>query len=170
MSRETDSFANKKYAFTLVSPKQLLPSPVTTQKNRIQTRKKGKSAIITSSPYKEELEKELQETQQMEQLKVKRNIDRQTKKEEKQKIIEQKQKLMKKKQQNRIRQKGKRPRHESTAESDDEDDTSCLYCSGLYSESVEGWINYIKCNKWAHCGCADVEDDDNEAHVHLFIL
>ncbi|CAH1990268.1 unnamed protein product [Acanthoscelides obtectus] len=69
------------------------------------------------------------------------------KKEEKQKIIEEKQKLKKKKHQNQIRQKGKRPRHESTDESDNEDDTSCLYCSGLYSESVEGWINCIKCNK-----------------------
>ncbi|CAH1984656.1 unnamed protein product [Acanthoscelides obtectus] len=114
-------------SFALVSPKQLLPPPVTTKKNRIQTRKKGTTAVITSSPYKEELEKELQEKQQKGQLKVKRNIDRQMKKEEKQKIIEET--TAEKKQQNQISQKGKRPKH------DNEDDTSCLYCSGLYSES-----------------------------------
>ncbi|CAH1960461.1 unnamed protein product [Acanthoscelides obtectus] len=81
-------------SFTLVSPKQLLPPPVTTKKNRIQTGKKGKTAVITSWHYKEELEKELQEKQQKEQLKVKRSIE--VKKEEKQKIIEEKQKLKKK--------------------------------------------------------------------------
>ncbi|CAH1961578.1 unnamed protein product [Acanthoscelides obtectus] len=69
-------------SFALVSPKQLLPPPVTTKKNRIQTRKKGKTAVIKSSPYKEELEKELQEKQQKEQLKVKMNIDEERRKTE----------------------------------------------------------------------------------------
>ncbi|KAK9879191.1 hypothetical protein WA026_004040 [Henosepilachna vigintioctopunctata] len=49
--------------------------------------------------------------------------------------------------------------------SDDEDTTERLYCHGLYSESIERITCQI-CGKWAHCGFAGVEDNDDEA-VHI---
>lgn len=51
------------------------------------------------------------------------------------------------------------------AQTSDDEDTECLYCQGLYSESSEGWITCQNCGKWAHCGCARVDDNDDEA-VH----
>ena len=48
----------------------------------------------------------------------------------------------------------------------DDEDTLCLYCRGLYSESTEGWITCQSCGNWAHCGCAGVEDNDDEA-IHI---
>lgn len=40
--------------------------------------------------------------------------------------------------------------------SDDEDDTACIFCNGLFSRSKpnEKWIRCSSCNKWAHCECA----------------
>jgi hypothetical protein len=41
--------------FTVASPQQIMPFPVTQKTVRI-TKKRGKTAIITASPYKNELE------------------------------------------------------------------------------------------------------------------
>jgi len=49
--------------------------------------------------------------------------------------------------------------------SSEEKETSCLYCNGFYSESVEGWINCQSCGYWAHCSCANVDDDENATYV-----
>jgi hypothetical protein len=38
----------------------------------------------------------------------------------------------------------------------------CLYCSGLYLDSNEGWVGCSLCGNWAHCSCAGVDDDDDE--------
>ncbi|XP_049879436.1 uncharacterized protein LOC126376220 [Pectinophora gossypiella] len=129
-------------SFHLVSPKQLMPYPRMTEKRPRQVRRRGKTAIITSSPYKAELEerqnsKKPKETNQKKRKRAsKRSVNKRIKKTE-----------------------------EETHSSNDED-TECLYCHGLYSESDEGWITCQSCGKWAHCGCAGVEDDDAEA-VHI---
>ncbi|KAJ8934494.1 hypothetical protein NQ318_012470 [Aromia moschata] len=47
--------------------------------------------------------------------------------------------------------------------SDEGEDAECLYCHYLYSRSTEGWIQCTKCAEWAHCSCAGVEDEDDEA-------
>jgi len=39
-----------------------------------------------------------------------------------------------------------------------EDTTPCLYCSGTYNESVEGWVQCSgRCGLWAHNSCAGVD-------------
>ena len=154
--------------FAIASPKQLLPVPVTTQTKRV-SRKRGKTAIITSSPYKSELEEEMRKKHEAEQGK-------ENKKSEKQKQLVEKQKKIREalgsnqvsKQQNKKRAKqAKWSRKNSSDESNEEtDNTPCLYCNGLYLESIEGWIMCTTCSRWAHCSCAGVEDEDDEAtHV-----
>ncbi|KAL4721311.1 hypothetical protein ACJJTC_018580 [Scirpophaga incertulas] len=58
---------------------------------------------------------------------------------------------------------GKPKKSEESQTSEEEEDTECLYCCGLYSESTEEWITCHTCGKWAHCGCAGVDDSDDEA-------
>lgn len=53
-------------SFKLVSPRQLILIPRTTQKQRM-SRKRGKTAIITSSPYKIELEENIKKRLEAEQ-------------------------------------------------------------------------------------------------------
>ena len=42
------------------------------------------------------------------------------------------------------------------------EDTECFYCSHLYSEYNEGWVQCPICGFWTHCSCARVDDDDAE--------
>ncbi|KAJ2937188.1 hypothetical protein O0L34_g19062 [Tuta absoluta] len=127
-------------AFHLVSPKQLMSYPRMTQKRKRQVRRRGKTAIITDSPYKTELEERQKSKKPKAQPKKLKKTNKKTKKPAKTIV-------------------------ESESESDSHD-TECLYCQGLYSESNEGWITCQACGKWAHCGCAGVEDNDDEA-VHI---
>lgn len=69
--------------FALASPKQLLPVPVTSQKRRVLSRARGKTTIITSSPYKRELEDAIRQKKELAQGKENRKIERQRKRDEK---------------------------------------------------------------------------------------
>lgn len=128
--------------FHQVNPKQLMPYPRISKKRPRQVRRRGKTAIITASPYKTELE------------------ERQNSKKPKPKVTNKK----------KLKKTNKRSKRTKKAdegsESSEDEDTECLYCHGLYSESTEGWITCQICGKWAHCGCAGVEDNDDEA-VHI---
>ncbi len=52
----------------------------------------------------------------------------------------------------------KRPKKEKPKEqmldesSEDDNNTACIYCNELYSDSKggEGWIQCIQCRRWAH--------------------
>jgi len=47
-----------------------------------------------------------------------------------------------------------------------EDDTPCLYCGGLYSESAEGWIQCTgRCQLWAHNSCAGTDSQGDVGFV-----
>lgn len=49
---------------------------------------------------------------------------------------------------------------------DNDEDAECLYCHYLWSQSEEGWNRCSRCYSWAHCSCAGVDDEDDEAtHV-----
>lgn len=147
-------------SFALVSPKQLLPIPVTLQTKRT-SRARGKTAIITSSPYKEELVEAIRKKKELEEEKEKRKMERQKKKD-----------LKNKKGKEQLGKKGKKTKEKpkkcsnSSDSDDDSSNTPCLYCEGRYLDSVEGWIMCLVCQKWAHCSCAGVDDDDPETtHV-----
>ena len=41
-----------------------------------------------------------------------------------------------------------------------EDRASCLYCTELYVNLTESWIQCQECSEWAHVGCAGVTEHD----------
>ncbi|KAL4720342.1 hypothetical protein ACJJTC_010034 [Scirpophaga incertulas] len=109
--------------------------------NRTDHRKilvRGEISIITASPYKTELG-------------------------EKQNTKNPNPNLTKKMKKKTIKRTRKPKKSEESQTSEEEEDTECLYCCGLYSESTEEWITCHTCGKWAHCGCAGVDDSDYEA-------
>lgn len=153
--------------FTLASPKQLLPVPVTSQKKRI-SRARGKTTIITSSPYKQELEEAIRQKERLAQDKENRKMERQRKRQEKEELKQVKEGHKKQLIKGKTKEKksAKRVVFSSSESEDETDNTPCLYCNGGYLESKEEWIMCLMCGKWAHCSCAGVDDDDPDAtHV-----
>lgn len=134
----TTSFAN-------ASPQEILAIPTVEQRN--QTRKnyrRGKTVVLTSTPYKIELE----EREQLKRTKKCSNPnDPKLKKNSK---------------------KQKTQKAPSGVENTDED-TMCLYCLDVnhtYLKSSEGWVACQLCGRWAHTACAGV-DDDNTEEIHI---
>lgn len=68
---------------------------------------------------------------------------------------------------NKIKNKNKRKINislDSPSKSDNEENNlACFYCDGKYMESNEGWAACSLCGKWAHCSCAGIDDEDDEA-------
>lgn len=138
-----------KSSFLVASPKQIMPFPATRKTSRT-IRKRGKTAIITSSPYK----KELEETTKRKKLAEK---NKQIKKE--MKVIKKPEKKCAAKTK-RVHKKKKITQSSKENSDSDIENTPCLYCSGRYLDSNEGWAACSVCFKWAHCSCAGIEDED----------
>lgn len=145
------SKSDKEKKSFLISPKIIMPFPKTTATKRKNVRR-GKTAVITSSPYRKELEEKPNASKTN---KVKKNLNLEIK--TKKKTIKGK---AQKSETKRINTK-KRNRKDSTSDEENQD-TECFYCSHLYSESNEGWVQCPICSLWAHCSCAGVDDDDAE--------
>ncbi|XP_021190238.3 tigger transposable element-derived protein 6 [Helicoverpa armigera] len=154
-------------SFVLTSPKELFPLPLTKKSFRV-AKKRGKTAIITSSPYKQELEVIAQKKKEAEQKKIEK-IEAKKRKDElkKQKKTTTKAQNKKSKKNNRSAKTAKQRRVSSSEdESEEEGDTPCMYCEEVYSVSIEGWISCSLCGRWAHISCAGIDDDDDEA-IHI---
>lgn len=125
------------------------------------TRKRGRTAIITESPYKKELEETIKRKQVTEENKLKRKEIRQLKLEK----TKTKDKKGRPNKRGVIKKKKTIDNRKSSDNNSDADieNTPCLYCSGLYLDSIEGWIKCSLCGTWAHCSCAGVDDEDDEA-------
>lgn len=140
-------------AFPRSGPRTFIPVPKIDQKTKRSSRKKGKTAILTSTPYKEELEQSLQEKKKEKtpkQKAIKRKIDSEDKKHK------ESTKSIKKK-------KGKKEWDDSSGSEEQEDgDAECLYCEELYSKSCEGWIACSTCLRWAHNSCAGMDDEEDD--------
>lgn len=150
-------------SFVLTSPKQLFPLPLTKKSSRV-AKKRGKTAIITSSPYKQELEIIAQKKKDAEQKKLEK-IETKKRKDElkKQKKTTTKAQNKKSKMNSRSAKTAKRRIVSSSGnESEEEEDTPCMYCEDVYSVSIEGWISCSVCGRWAHNSCAGIDDDDDD--------
>ena len=126
-----------------ISPKDIRPLPRAQRREEgTQNRRRGKTAVLTSSPYKQELEALLKKAPKTAKRKLALNAGK-TKK---------------------IRSNKTRRNEEDTESSEDEDNAPCIFCKELFSnsKSAEGWIKCIKCNGWAHEECAGVDDDDDD--------
>jgi hypothetical protein len=160
--------AGKKSSFQVASPENVLPIPKSNSMKR-SNRKKGKTVIITESPYKNELQAEKQKREEKIKAKEERarmKLFKEDKNEEKKDKAQKKQK--KRKLQENIHEiKGKKLKKkmqpETEESNEDDDDAQCLYCGYFYSKSNEGWISCVRCKNWAHNSCANVDSEDDEA-------
>jgi len=120
-----------------LSPEEIQPFPKSNKTTARISRKRGKTAILTESPYKNErlaanilsatprqVKRSLSFNQKKKTRTTKKNLSKKTKTNEK--------------------------------------DEKCLYCDEPYSTSVDGWIQCAHCKKWAHCLCAGTEEKDYE--------
>jgi len=157
-------------AFTAVSPEVILPVPKSHCAKR-STRKKGKTEIITGSPYKAELQAE-KEKKEAERI-AKEERKKQRIKKDLFKELEMKNKANKEQKQKRKgdentgsrnnKKKAKMNTEPDSSDDDAEEDAECLYCGYFYSKSNEGWVSCVHCKKWAHNSCAGVDSEDDES-------
>lgn len=133
------------------SPKVLQPIPHLRKTVSNRGRKATKPTILTSSPYKQDLETSLQKNLKKDTPK---KLPKKTKKKMPKKTAQKKRKIITEK---------KSSSESSTDESPDRsqnENGKCLYCNGLFSEDVHGekWIKCASCREWAHEECAGIED------------
>jgi len=127
-----------KKAFLALSPEKIQPIPKSNKIISRTSRRRGKAAILTESPYKNEL---LATNKNATPRQVKRSLS--FGKNKSTKTIKKNQTIKKKTKTN-------------------EENEECLYCNELYSTSVDEWIQCSTCTKWAHCLCAGIEGIDYE--------
>lgn len=125
-----------------VSPESVRPYPkakLTQKKTKKGGRKKGKSAILTDTPEKEEL---------FQKYIKKKKTNR--------KLFENE--VEKKKQKSKVTKKMKKKKTIEKSE-DEEDDTFCAICEGMFSSSKSGesWIQCCRCKFWLHEACTEIE-------------
>ncbi|XP_044733227.1 uncharacterized protein LOC123295831 [Chrysoperla carnea] len=137
---------------TFLSPKVLQPIPRLKKTVSNRGRKTTRPTILTSSPYKQDLETSIQRSTKKKQKKTPK------------KTAQKKRKIAKdKKSSSESSDKSDFSVNDSTDESPDRSQNQngrCLYCNGLFSEDVHGekWIQCASCREWAHEDCAGVED------------
>lgn len=134
-------------SFTACSPKDLFPIPKAQPKVRQLNRKKGKTVILTSSPYKWEL---VEEKRKQEEKKAHKGPP---------KLVG----LENSKTKNKERAKGGDMKKKGDGK-ENITDAVCFYCMELWSTSRanDGWIKCKICNRWAHEACSGCDDDDDD--------
>ena len=151
----TDIEIPRPSSFPNASPENLMPIPKVKQGEKRVARKRGKTAILTSSPYRAELQSAID---------LKKSKMTKAKGSAKKKLFKSKEvesmKTTRKIKKNRIQKKTEEITEEFS--SSESDDTACLYCSDFYSTSNEGWIACVKCKRWSHNSCAGIDSEDDE--------
>lgn len=143
------------------SPKVLQPIPRLRKTVSNRGRKTTKSTILTSSPYKQDLETSIQKN-------TKKNTPKKplkkTHKKTPKKTAQKKRKITtERKSSSESSDKSDYSVNDSTDESPDRSQNQngkCLYCNGLFSEDFHGekWVQCASCREWAHEECAGIED------------
>lgn len=140
----------------LVSPQDIRPYPKAGDRKVSNKGKKPmKSAILTSTPVKEQLEvaareKEKKKVEKLERARKKlcKSLGFESKQSKDKKVLASNEKKKKQIPKKRIKK-------ERESESEDDEDTLCLVCLKPYLQSKPGqdWIQCISCKKWAHIEC-----------------
>lgn len=147
-------------SFFKIKPTDIRPLPKAKILRRNTNRKKGKTVILTSSPYKNELEQEIKKKKDTERKKSEKKVKNKpvNKKEDKDKgTASLKGKTI-------LKNKSEKSKDESTSSSESESDPDCLICGESYINSVsgEGWIKCSGCLQWAHEACSGVEEVEDD--------
>lgn len=126
-----------------VSPKDIIAVPHSAVR-RSSNRRRGKTVVLTESPYKNELLEIIEKSNKTNTKAVKRKI------------------LLKKEKVNKATKKLVLSSSEEDEERemvDSDHDAICLYCKKNYfsTEKNDGWVQCLQCQNWAHEGCTGVE-------------
>ncbi|KAG5870310.1 hypothetical protein JTB14_030567 [Gonioctena quinquepunctata] len=168
----TSSSSQTGFSFA-VRTEDIIPLPKTKVVEKETKRKKETAAVLTSSPYKLELEQAKMEKENKEKGKEMRRVARAQKmkeKEEKGKTTTSKRKTTntvskagKKYKKGKCGVKVRRQLQFDDQSDSDESHTDCLYCNELYlcSKDRERWIKCSGCSRWAHEVCAGCDDEDD---------
>lgn len=149
--------SQEKSAFQ-TSPEALIPIPLIKQNTKRTSRKKGKTVILTGSPYKNELQDAVANKKEKERKKQEQGRINTTKGKS---IVKNLFKKIKTEKSNCTKKPTKK-KMMAESESDEEKEDECLYCGDFYSVSNEGWVACQKCFKWAHNSCAGIDSEDDE--------
>lgn len=152
-----------------ISPSQIIPIPKrnnSQEGTRKVNRRRGKAAIITESPYKNELEEEQARKNQTSNQPVKRRLAKPSQERNarsRKKTTNDKNSAPKQAK----RQPVQIPQSYSSSDEDEETDAKCVICGDTFSnsKSEEGWVKCIKCFGWAHEACAGVDPNDEDDYT-----
>lgn len=136
--------------FRYQSPFDISPPPkasATSRSKRSNNARRGKTVVLTESPYKSELILSKTTRAKGKGSAKARTSDVQPKTGGKRK------------------RKTDRPVLSDTSSSEDAGDAECIYCSELWSAGNDGMIQCSICSEWAHEACAGKEEDHNEEFV-----
>ncbi|KAG5876596.1 hypothetical protein JTB14_021563 [Gonioctena quinquepunctata] len=113
--------------------------------------------ILTSSPYENKPERELQEKEDKEKKKTQSTV---------RDVFNDETNLMKRRIQKKPSRKSKKQKvtasSEGSSSEEDNENPECLYCGDTYlrSRGGDGWSSCSKCRSWARDECAGVGDEE----------
>lgn len=141
-------------SFSIASPDDVVKIPQA-ERNTTKSRRCGRTAVLTSTPYKEELATDIKTKEKKLDANKKRILNKGKHPNVSKKLKEASCRL--------FGEPSKSKTPDSSSSSDEESDTSCVYCNELFSRSVaqEGWIQCVQCKNWAHELCSGVDELDD---------
>jgi hypothetical protein len=161
-----------------VSPSDIMPFPQAERKIQQTTdKRKGRTVILTDSPYKNELESALmkkkvedeEKKRKAKQMKIK--VEKKTNKKEQKTMPNKRQLFADEETQKKEVKRSKKEKVLDWNESSDEegDNAACVYCNALYTDSKgdEGWIQCTQCRGWAHDSCSGVDEEEDDFTCEL---
>lgn len=147
----------------LVSPYVISPVPEKRRKVSSRGRKAAVAAVITSSPYKTDLENKNMKRQEKENKLVKTKNKKKTAKRNKQTKKNKDDSEEEDSEELDVIQFDEGSEHDELMDQvpPDSADAECMFCSRLFSmdKSGESWIKCLMCGLWAHYDCAGPEFD-----------
>ncbi|CAG9794044.1 unnamed protein product [Diatraea saccharalis] len=142
--------------FENASPKDILPIPTVQINEKRKNYRRGKTAVITSTPYKKELQA----------LKLSKNV--RAKRSKSSKEVPAKNSKSSK----NVTAKNSKVERKTRPSTSRQEDSVCFYCNDLhhtYLKSTENWVKCQLCGRWAHTACAGVDDEDlEEVLIYMF--
>lgn len=177
---DSTTFDQPSTSFGVYSARDLRPLPkIQGKRNNNVRKRKIDTSILTSTPYKNYLEEEMQK-------KIEKEAKQKSREDKSVKIISEKRtkgkgvgKGQKTKQANKKREDKKNntkkqriKRARKSYESESSDDAECMFCTEAYSKDAmgEGWVLCVKCHKWGHEACAGLDSDDEKDFVCDFCV